>query len=44
VFNEKRNVLGLMPHPEDAIEARLGSTNGAAMFESLASVLTKAAA
>ena len=44
VFSEKRNVLGLMPHPEDAIDAHLGSTDGAAMFESLATVLAKAAA
>ena len=35
VFNKKRNVLGHMPHPEDAVEPLHGSTDGAVMFESL---------
>jgi len=35
VFNKDRNVLGLMPHPEDAVEALHGSTDGAALFDSL---------
>ena len=30
-----RNVLGLMPHPERAIEPLLGGTDGLAMFRSL---------
>jgi phosphoribosylformylglycinamidine synthase subunit PurQ / glutaminase len=32
ICNEGRNVLGLMPHPERATEAALGSCDGAAMF------------
>lgn len=39
VFNEKRNVLGMMPHPEDAIEPLHGSTDGAVLFESIAKSL-----
>jgi len=35
IFNKKRNVLGLMPHPEDAVEPMHGSTDGAGLFESL---------
>jgi phosphoribosylformylglycinamidine synthase I len=35
ILNEKRNVAGLMPHPEDACEPLLGSTDGRAIFESL---------
>ena len=35
ILNEKRNVLGLMPHPERACDAQLGSTTGRALFESL---------
>ena len=31
----KRNVLGLMPHPERAIEPLLGGTDGRALFQSL---------
>jgi phosphoribosylformylglycinamidine synthase len=35
VCNERRNVAGLMPHPERASEAVLGSTDGRLIFESL---------
>ncbi len=35
VFNEKKNVLGMMPHPERHAEGLLGGTDGAALFESL---------
>jgi phosphoribosylformylglycinamidine synthase len=35
VCNERRNVAGLMPHPENASEAILGSTDGRVIFESL---------
>ena len=35
VLSESRNVLGLMPHPERAVEAALGSTDGRLLFESL---------
>jgi len=35
VFNEKRTVLGLMPHPERLADERLGGVDGKPMFESL---------
>jgi phosphoribosylformylglycinamidine synthase len=35
IRNDAGNVLGLMPHPERAAEALLGSTDGRAIFESL---------
>jgi len=35
VLSERRNVLGLMPHPERAIEPLLGGCDGRALFESL---------
>jgi phosphoribosylformylglycinamidine synthase subunit PurQ / glutaminase len=35
IVNEGRNVLGMMPHPERAVDAALGSTDGIALFESL---------
>lgn len=39
VFNKERNVLGMMPHPEDAVEALHGSTDGALLFDSVAKAL-----
>lgn len=33
--NEKRNVLGMMPHPERASESLLGSKDGRIIFESI---------
>ncbi len=33
--NERRNVVGLMPHPERACESILGSADGLVMFESV---------
>jgi phosphoribosylformylglycinamidine synthase subunit PurQ / glutaminase len=35
ICNERRNVAGLMPHPERASEALLGSADGRLIFESL---------
>jgi len=35
ILNEGRNVLGMMPHPEDAVEELLGSADGKKIFESL---------
>jgi phosphoribosylformylglycinamidine synthase I len=35
ILNEKRNVLGLMPHPERVVDPLLGGTDGRAVFESL---------
>ncbi len=34
IMNEKGNVLGLMPHPENLIEAAHGGTDGRGLFES----------
>jgi phosphoribosylformylglycinamidine synthase len=34
ICNERRNVVGLMPHPERASELALGSADGLAIFES----------
>jgi phosphoribosylformylglycinamidine synthase I len=34
VLNEAGNVLGMMPHPERAIEPELGGSDGRALFES----------
>ena len=39
ICNEARNVVGLMPHPERACEAVLGSADGRVMFESVISAL-----
>ena len=39
ICNERRNVAGLMPHPERASEAILGSADGKLIFESLISAL-----
>jgi len=35
ICNRERNVMGLMPHPERAVEAALGSTDGLVIFRSL---------
>jgi phosphoribosylformylglycinamidine synthase len=35
ILNEGRNVLGMMPHPEDAVEELLGSADGKKIFDSL---------
>jgi phosphoribosylformylglycinamidine synthase len=35
ICNETRNVFGLMPHPERACDAALGSTDGLVIFDSL---------
>lgn len=39
VINEPGNVLGLMPHPEHAVEAFAGSTDGLAIFRGVAGAL-----
>ena len=36
IMSEAGNVLGMMPHPERAMEALLGSTDGVSLFTSLA--------
>ncbi|MDX2072897.1 MAG: phosphoribosylformylglycinamidine synthase subunit PurQ [Alphaproteobacteria bacterium] len=35
IFNEKKNVLGMMPHPERHAETLLGGVDGKGVFESL---------
>ena len=37
--NRRRNVVGLMPHPERACEAALGSEDGRVVFESVVTAL-----
>lgn len=41
ICNERGNVLGLMPHPERASEAILGSEDGRLMFESIVKSLAR---
>jgi len=41
ICNEARNVVGLMPHPERACEAPLGSADGLVLFESVVSALAQ---
>ena len=38
IISERGNVLGMMPHPERAVEALLGSTDGGGLFRSLGAV------
>lgn len=40
ILNDRGNVLGMMPHPERAMEAVLGSTDGVGMFTSLVASLS----
>ena len=42
IVNEGGNVLGMMPHPERAVDALLGSTDGLGLFRSLAAHLARA--
>jgi phosphoribosylformylglycinamidine synthase len=35
VCNERRNVFGLMPHPEHAVDPLTGPTGGLPIFESI---------
>jgi phosphoribosylformylglycinamidine synthase subunit PurQ / glutaminase len=35
ICNRERNVLGLMPHPERAVESPLGSSDGLVIFQSM---------
>jgi phosphoribosylformylglycinamidine synthase I len=43
VCSLERNVVGLMPHPERAVEAALGSADGLVIFRSLIESLTRRA-
>ena len=40
ICSERRNVVGLMPHPERACEPALGSADGLVLFDSVVTALT----
>jgi phosphoribosylformylglycinamidine synthase subunit PurQ / glutaminase len=40
ILNPKRNVLGLMPHPERVVDPTTGGTDGRALFQSLIEALS----
>jgi len=42
VCNRDKNVMGLMPHPEHAVDPLTGSSDGGRLFESLATALAPA--
>jgi phosphoribosylformylglycinamidine synthase len=42
ILSEKLNVLGLMPHPENHVDATIGSTDGRGLFDSIKTVLEAA--
>jgi phosphoribosylformylglycinamidine synthase subunit PurQ / glutaminase len=42
IVNERGNVLGMMPHPENHVEAAIGSTDGRGLFAGLAEHLRAA--
>jgi phosphoribosylformylglycinamidine synthase len=43
ILNERGNVLGMMPHPENHVEAVLGRTDGRGLFAGLVAHFEKAA-
>ena len=43
IVNEGGNVLGMMPHPERAVEELLGSTDGLGLFQAMVQALSPAA-
>lgn len=40
ILNEKKNVLGMMPHPERLCDEQLGGTDGKPMFDALVEALS----
>ena len=42
ILSEGRNVMGLMPHPEDATEPLMGSSDGLVIFQSMVAALVTA--
>lgn len=40
ILNQKRNVLGLMPHPERVVDPVTGGTDGRSLFQSLIEALS----
>ena len=43
IVNERGNVLGMMPHPENHVESALGVTDGRGLFAGLVEALDQAA-
>jgi len=43
IVNERGNVLGMMPHPENHVEQAVGPTDGRGLFQGLAEHLSRAA-
>jgi phosphoribosylformylglycinamidine synthase len=43
ICNRERNVVGLMPHPERAVEPPLGSADGLVIFRSMVASLARRA-
>ncbi|MDY6801315.1 MAG: phosphoribosylformylglycinamidine synthase subunit PurQ [Bacteroidota bacterium] len=41
VCNKKKNVIGIMPHPERAADDEIGNTDGKLIFESIINSLTR---
>ena len=41
ICNRERNVIGLMPHPERAVESPLGSADGLIIFRSMVASLAR---
>jgi phosphoribosylformylglycinamidine synthase len=44
ICNERRNVMGMMPHPERAADVLMGSTDGRVILDSMVRSLVAAAA
>lgn len=42
ILNEQRNILGMMPHPENAIDEAQGGTGGRKLFEGIVAALEPA--
>lgn len=43
IYNDRLNVLGMMPHPEDAVHPLLGGLGGKPLFDGMAAAIGKAA-
>jgi len=43
ILNERGNVLGMMPHPENHVEASMGCTDGRGLFAGLVEHVARAA-
>jgi len=41
IFNEKKNVLGMMPHPERAVDKKLGSPDGRFIIKAIGEWICK---